>query len=69
VKPARSFKNYFGRRVIDSRGLAAVSFDRVVVTDDGNMDIFLDRLFSSGVSTSEVVFVDYPLLGIPSLRM
>lgn len=51
-------KKLLGRRVIDSRGLATVSFDRVVVTDDGNRDIVMRRLFSLGVSRSDVVFVE-----------
>jgi DNA-binding MarR family transcriptional regulator len=51
-------KKVVGCKVTDSRGIAKVSFDRIVVTDDTHRDLILDTLMSSGVPRSEVVFVE-----------
>ena len=58
VDNRRLGKKVLGHEVIDSRGFANVSFDRVVVTDDSHRGLILDTLVSSGIPRTEVVFVE-----------
>ena len=51
-------KKLLGHEIIDSRGLAKVSFDRIVITEDGTRDLLLDRLLTSGVPRDKIVFVE-----------
>jgi len=51
-------KKVLGREIIDSRRLAQILFDRIVVTDDTYRDPILNTLMLSGVTRSEVVFVE-----------
>ena len=51
-------KKVLGRRVIDSHRLAQVSFDLIVVTEDTQRDIVLDKLMFFGVPRSKVVFIE-----------
>ena len=51
-------KRIIGREVIDSKGLAQVVFDRILVTDDTQRNSILKVLLTSDVSKKEVVFID-----------
>jgi DNA-binding MarR family transcriptional regulator len=51
-------KKLLGHSVVDSRELAAVSFDRVVVTDGVQRDSIVETLLSAGIPRSRVVFVE-----------
>jgi DNA-binding MarR family transcriptional regulator len=51
-------KKLLGHSVIDSLELPAVSFDRVVVTDDSQRESILETLLSAGISRSRIVFVE-----------
>jgi DNA-binding MarR family transcriptional regulator len=51
-------KNLLGHEVIDCRELVRVSFDRIVITEDGTRDLLLDRLLTSGVPRDKIVFVE-----------
>jgi len=51
-------KKLLGRRVVDSRGLAAVAFDRIVVTDDAPRERIMEGHLSSGVPRNKVVFIE-----------
>ena len=58
VDDRNSGKKLLGREVIDSFGLARVSFDRIVITDEASRDLLLDKLLTSGVPHDEIVFVE-----------
>jgi len=58
VDDRRLGKKVLGREIIDSRRLAQILFDRIVVTDDTYRDPILNTLMLSGVTRSEVVFVE-----------
>lgn len=58
VDDRRLGKKVLGREVIDSRRLAQILFDRIVVTDDTYRDPILNTLMLSGVTRSEVVLVE-----------
>jgi hypothetical protein len=47
-----------GRIVIDSHGLVAVSFDRIVVTDDTQRELIEEKLLSAGVPRDNLVFIE-----------
>jgi DNA-binding MarR family transcriptional regulator len=51
-------RRMLGRAVIDSLGLAKISFDRIVITEDGARDLLLDRLLTSGIPGDKIVFVE-----------
>lgn len=51
-------KKLLGRRVVDSRGLAAVAFDRIVVTDDAPGERIIEGHLSSSVPRNKVVFIE-----------
>jgi DNA-binding MarR family transcriptional regulator len=51
-------KKMLGREVIDSRGLARVAFDRIVITEDGPRDLLMENLMASGVPRDKIVFVE-----------
>ena len=53
-----SRKKMIGREIIDSKGLAQLLFDRIVVTDDTQRNSILSVLLTSDVSRKEVVFID-----------
>jgi hypothetical protein len=51
-------KKLLGREVVESRGLAQLLFDRIVVTDDAHRDSIVERLLSAAVPRSKVVFIE-----------
>ncbi len=51
-------KKLLGHSVINILGLAEVSFDRIVVTDDAQRESILEKLLSAEVSRSKVVFIE-----------
>jgi DNA-binding MarR family transcriptional regulator len=51
-------KKLLGLEVTGVRGLARVSFDRIVITDESSRDRLLDKLLASGVAYDEIVFVE-----------
>lgn len=51
-------KRLLGHEIIDSRELARVSFDRIVITEDGTRELLLDRLLTSGITQDKIVFVE-----------
>ena len=58
VDDRNSGKKMLGRVVIDSRGLARVSFDRIVITEDGTRDLLMNRLLTYGIPRDKIVFVE-----------
>jgi DNA-binding MarR family transcriptional regulator len=58
VDDSNSGKKMLGREVIDSRGLARVPFDRIVITDESSRDLLRDKLLTSGVPHGEIVLVE-----------
>lgn len=51
-------KRILGREVIDSKRLAQVLFDRILVTDDTQRNSILSVLLTSDISRKDVVFID-----------
>jgi DNA-binding MarR family transcriptional regulator len=51
-------KKMLGHEVTDSRGLSQVSFDRIVITEDGTRDVLMNRLLTSGVPRDKIVFIE-----------
>lgn len=51
-------KKLLGFSVIDTLEISAVSFDKVVVTDDTQSDILFEALLTAGVPRSKVVFFE-----------
>jgi len=51
-------KKLLGHSVIDNLGLAAVSFDRIVVTDDARRESTLEKLLSSAVPLNKIVYIE-----------
>ena len=58
VDDRKPCKKLLGHEIIDSRELARVSFDRIVITEDGTRDLLLDRLLTSGIPRDKIVFVE-----------
>ena len=51
-------KKLLGHAVIDNHGLAAISFDRIVVTDDARRESTLEKLLSSAVPLNKIVYIE-----------
>lgn len=51
-------KKMLGHDIINSQALARVSFDRIVITEDGTRDLLLDRIMASGIPRDKIVFVE-----------
>jgi len=57
VDDRNSGKKLLGHDIINSQELAHVSFDRIVITEDGTRDLLLDRLLTSGIPRDKIVFI------------